>query len=64
MSIDLFWKYAGFVTFHWGDYALHLGVLPSHWYWGRDFEEYEHCLDYWGAGPLFLLVRCNIPDHE
>lgn len=25
------------------------------WIWGRAYEPYDFALDYWGAGPLFLV---------
>lgn len=26
------------------------------WIWGRATEQYDHCLEYFGLGPLLLLV--------
>lgn len=38
-------------------WCLHLGVYPAHWVWGHEVEPYDLCADYYGTGPLFLLVR-------
>jgi hypothetical protein len=29
--------------------------VDSYWVWGRATEQYDHCGEYFGLGPLFLL---------
>ena len=29
----------------------------NHWLWGHAIEPYDLCLDYYGGGPFFLLVK-------
>ena len=58
---DVYWcELAGLVSVELGEkWFLHLGVGRNHWFWGHKVEEYDSILDYWGFGPLFLLVRFN-----
>lgn len=49
---DRFWL----STKHTGtDIDLHLFVKPKHWMLGHSWEEYDLSVEYYGAGPLFLL---------
>jgi len=34
-------------------------VRPSHWEWGHRTEDYDLIAEYYGLGPLFLLVEDN-----
>ena len=59
-SVDFFWvSQAGLVSVSWGRWSLHVGVQPSHWAWGHQYEMPDYCIDTWGFGPLFLLARLN-----
>ena len=49
-------KMAGLIAVEVGDVILHLFTRSSHWIWGRQTEPYDLCLEYFGVGPLFLLV--------
>lgn len=40
--------------------SFHFGVYPYNWVWGHEFEEYDAIQEYWGLGPLFLLVRLSL----
>lgn len=51
---------AGLVCVTTRRYAVHLLVRPSHWKWGHHIECYDTMFDYYGAGPLCLVVRDNI----
>lgn len=35
---------------------LHLGVKPSSWLWGHKHDPFRKNVEYFGFGPLFLLV--------
>lgn len=49
---------AGLVCIEVNDVILHLLLRdPRNWkMWGRSTESYDHCLEYFGLGPLALLV--------
>jgi len=61
--MEIHWrKLAGIIAVDFGKrWCLHLGVASrDHWVWGHAVEEYDLVLDYWGLGPVFLLVRSNL----
>lgn len=29
--------------------------VDAYWVWGRATEQYDHCAEYFGLGPLFLM---------
>ncbi len=66
VGLSILWKHAGLLTLWVGDWSIHFALPPSHWKLGHSIEEYDQCLDYWGLGPLVLLVRCNLqyPDNK
>lgn len=58
-SVDFGWSLAGFVSVSWGRWAFHFGVDSGFWVWGHEYVMPDFCMDSWGFGPLFLLVRLN-----
>lgn len=51
------WKYnAGLICFSFRKVSIHIVVAKDCWHWGRDTEEYEACLEYFGLGPLLLIA--------
>lgn len=58
--ISFGWKHhAGLVCLLIGRFAVHVGVKRRHWVWGYKAEEYDHVLDYYGFGPVFLVAVLN-----
>lgn len=49
---------AGLFAIQIGNVVLHvcLRAKHRHLFWGRSFEPYELCAEYFGGGRLFLLV--------
>jgi hypothetical protein len=50
-------KNAGLVAVYLDQWAFHFLVQRGHWFWGHDVEEYDCAFEYYGWGPLFLLVK-------
>lgn len=50
---------AGLVAIVGRIWCLHLLVSRDSWVWGHESEPYDLCAEYYGCGPLFLLVKCN-----
>lgn len=56
---NIYFNIAGLICFELNKkVGVHFLVRPSHWKWGYSVEEYDSYLQYWGAGPLFLVVYC------
>lgn len=49
-------RVAGLVCFQIGTTCIHFAVKKRSWIWGRQTEPYDLCLEYFGCGPLFLIV--------
>ena len=49
-------KNAGMVALHLNNVSIHFGVHSDHWMFGRETEEYDRCLEYFGLGPLLLIA--------
>jgi hypothetical protein len=57
VEVNFGWRHnAGLMVVYKGRWALHFLVKPGHWFWGHSVDT---CfwLDYYGLGPLFLLVK-------
>lgn len=50
---------AGVVMLSGYGWALHFLCYPEHWVWLHKWEEYDRSLEYYGLGPLALLVICQ-----
>lgn len=57
MEFSFFYRHAGLVSVHFGDWAVHLFPSPKFWKWGHSIEPYAQCMDYWGFGPLLLVCK-------
>ena len=58
MGISFGWRHAGLVSLWAGRWTLHLGVRRDLWEWGHRLDyDSAYLFEYWGLGPLFLLVR-------
>lgn len=54
------WKNnAGLICLTYKQWHLHFFIRKAHWFWGKEDEEYDCILTYYGLGPLLLLVRNN-----
>lgn len=56
---------AGLITFTWMNerWSLHLFLKDrKSWIWGHQIEPYDYYVNYWGLGPLLLIVRDNFSD--
>lgn len=51
---------AGLIAISYGMWTVHI-LLPrrGHWHWGHDHEDYDDICEYYGLGPLFLVVKEN-----
>lgn len=57
VEFDFLYRYAGLVTVHCGNWAFHLLPLRRYWVWGFKVEPVTKLIDFWGAGPLFLVAH-------
>jgi len=58
MKFELF-KRSGLLTISYNTWTIHFGVYLKYWIWGKDICEYAWWYNYFGLGPLFLIVRKN-----
>lgn len=56
--MKLHFDLCGLFSLEVGELYIHFFIWnPDHWFWGHQYEEYDMCLEYYGAGPLFLVVK-------
>lgn len=46
----------GMITLCYNPWLIHFGVPRRHWEWGKYAEDHTKCMDYFGLGPLMLLM--------
>lgn len=58
--MKLHFKLTGLIAFSYKAWTFHLIVTHwSDWIWGHETGEDYYSLEYYGLGPLFLLVKEN-----
>lgn len=61
--MKLFTKHWGAINFTWGEsekWGIHLFIIDrDQWRWGREHDELDGVITYWGLGPLGCVSRLN-----